>query len=153
MKISTLMPLISLALFVASFGLWRTARRVRQETDRFMNVVRPATGTVVSLQWRTSRKGDDVATHAYPEVDFTLPDGQRVRAVTRTGNLHRPAKEGDTVSILYNPGNPQEIDLASQAPRSIMNAGYRFLAVSFALMGVCVLGMWWVLFKLWGIPA
>ena len=153
MKVSTLKLLVSCGLFIPAVLTWRMARRVARDTERFLTTAQPATGTVVRLDWRVSRVGDATAPHAYPEVAFTLPNGERVQATTRTGNRQRPAKEGDTVQILYNPANPQQIDLASQAPRTLMHAGYRFLAVTFALMGLCGLTLWWVLFRWWGVPA
>ena len=153
MKVSTAVLLVSCGLFVPAALMWRMARLVQQDTQRFLKTAQPATGTVLRLDWRVSRVGTDTATHAYPEIAYTLPNGQHVQATTRTGNRQRPAKEGDTVQILYNPANPQQIDLASQAPRTLMHAGYRFLAVTFALMGVCGLTLWWVLFRWWGVPA
>ena len=153
MKVSTLMLLASLGMFVPSALMWRMARRVSADASRFLNTALPATGTVVRLEWRVTRTGADTRTDAYPEVAFTLPDGQKVQAIARTGRFPRPAEEGDVVEILYDPSDPQQIDLASQAPRSVMTMGYRFLAVSFAVMGLGGLILWWLLFRLWGIPA
>ena len=113
MKVSTAVLLVSCGLFVPAALMWRMARLVQQDTQRFLKTAQPATGTVLRLDWRVSRVGTDTATHAYPEIAYTLPNGQRVQATTRTGNRQRPAKEGDTVQILYNPDNPQQIDLAS----------------------------------------
>ena len=153
MKLSTIMLLASLAMFVPAGLMWRMARIVSRDTDRFMQTARQATGTVLSLDWRSSRVGTERALHAYPEIAFTLPDGQRVQATARTGNLQRPAKVGDTVQVLYNPADPSEMDLATQAPRTLMQCGYRTLAVGFALFGVLDQGLWWLLFRLMGILA
>lgn len=153
MKISTIMLLVSLGLLIPAGMLWRMAGLVTRDIQRFMGQARPASGIVVSLQWRASRSGYESRLHCYPEIAFSLPDGQRIQTTTRTGNLQRPAKEGATVQILYNPSNPQEIDLASQAPRTLMKAGYRALALAFTMFSLGGLGLWWLLFRWWGIPA
>ena len=154
MKISTLMLLVSCSMFIAAALCWRMARRVTRDAERFLKTAQPATGTVVRLEWRVRRDGAEMTDHIYPEIAFTLPNGQRVQATSRTGNRPLPAKKvGDTVDILYNPQNPQQIDLVSQAPRTLMRRGYGFLAVGFGLMGVLGLALWWLLFRWWGVPA
>ena len=152
-KLSTVMLLVSLAMWVPAALMWRMARIVARDTDRFLQTARPATGTVLDVQWKSSRSGSEAVLHAYPQISFTLPDGQTIQAVTRTGTMHRKCKPGDTVHILYNPANPQQIDLASQASRSLMQFGYRTLAWWFALMAIGGLGLWWVMFRWMGIPA
>ena len=147
------MLLVSLAMFVPAALMWRMARLVTRDTDRFMQIAQRATGTVVSLEWRSSPSGAESKLYAHPQVAFSLPHGQQVHAIARTGTFPRPAKVGDVVDILDNPRNPQDMDLARQAPRTLMRFGYRYLAITFALFGICGLGLWWLLFRWWGIPA
>ena len=152
-KLSTVMLLVSLAMWVPAALMWRMARIVARDTDHFLQTAQPATGTVLDLHWRTSPSGTEAVMHVYPEIAFTLSNGQTIQATTRTGTTRRLCKPGDVVQILYNPSNPQQIDLASQAPRSLMQFGYRTLAIGFAMMAMCGLGLWWVMFRWMGIPA
>ena len=167
MIFSIYLPLLALAMFVASALLWLMARLLTRDTQSFLSTALHAQGLVTELHWRTSRRGAEVGTcaypdvqtdaypdvekHAYLEIAFTLPDCQQIRAATRTGNLHPPAKVGEWVNILYNPDNPQDMDLESRARRTWRKAGYCFLAVVFAAMGMGTLALWWILFRVWGI--
>ena len=156
MKVSTLMLLCSLALFVPAFLLWRKHRELRADAQAFVRSARPASARVVALNWVAPSAGiPDSSTQdrAFPVVEFELPDGQTVRAQTRTGRYPKPASVGDTVRVLYDPTQPTRVDLASQAPRTFLHTVYALLSFGFASGGVLGVLMWWLLFRVMGIPA
>ena len=114
-------------------------------------------GAAGAVPWRT-RGARSPGEHlgwvwAFPVVEFELPDGQTVRAQTRTGRYPKPASVGDTVRVLYDPTQPSRVDLASQAPRTFLHTVYALLSFSFASGGVLGVLMWWLLFRVMGIPA
>ena len=44
-----------------------------------------------------------------PTVEFTTADATKVTATSPFGSNPHPGHEGDTVTVLYDPGNPQRI--------------------------------------------
>jgi hypothetical protein len=84
--------------------------------------------------------------NCYPEIAFTLPNGQSIQGTTRLGSKQRPAKIGSTVDILYNPKDPQEMELAARASFRLSVWVFRILSLSFGLAGLWVLVLWCLLF-------
>ncbi|RDJ93822.1 DUF3592 domain-containing protein [Lacticaseibacillus rhamnosus] len=50
-----------------------------------------------------------------PTVEFTTADGTKVTATSPFGTNPRPGHEGDTVTVLYDPRNPQRMRVETQS--------------------------------------
>lgn len=48
-----------------------------------------------------------------PTVEFTTADGTPVRATSHIGTNPRPGKVGQTVTVMYDPRNPQRVRVGS----------------------------------------
>jgi hypothetical protein len=119
-----MVPLIVLALVAIGAGLLALAWRLRHGGGRFALAARPATGTVVGLDWR-GHPAD-----AFPVLRFELPGGEPVEAVSTWGSRPARFREGDRVEILYDPRNPTRIRLPGE------NTAAAFLTVALAFAGV-----------------
>jgi hypothetical protein len=87
-------------LAVGIFGI-RYDQRLRKRGKR-------TTGSVVDLQYQ-----HDMNSGTYrPVLEFRTADGATVRAEASEGGNPPPARVGDQVPVLYDPGNPSvaEID-------------------------------------------
>jgi Protein of unknown function (DUF3592) len=120
---------IPLVLMAIGAGLLWLGWRLRRGGGRFELVARPATATVVGLQWR-GHPAD-----AFPVFRFDLPGGEPVEAVSTWGS--RPARftEGDRVEILYDPRNPTHIRVPGE------NTAAAFLTVALVFAGVGFVGL------------
>jgi hypothetical protein len=50
-----------------------------------------------------------------PTVEFTTADGTPVRAPSPFGSTPRPGRLGDTVTVLYEPRDPQRVRVETQS--------------------------------------
>jgi Protein of unknown function (DUF3592) len=117
------------ALMAIGAGLIWLAHRLRHGGDRFALVARPASATVVSLQWR-GHPAD-----AFPVVRFDLPGGEPVEAQSTWGSRPARYREGDRVEILYDPRNPTHVRLPGE------KAAGAFLTVALIAAGLGFLGL------------
>lgn len=98
--------------FVSSLRLTRTGLRAEAE--------------VVDL--RVHRR--DNGRIYYPVLRFLAADGREVVAVARSGSNPAPARTGDLVRVVYQPGNPQSVALDT-----VMGSGMVVTALVF-IMGL-----------------
>lgn len=63
----------------------------------------------------------------YPVVRFRAADGQEVVTRTRSGGSPPPARPGDRVRVVYQPGNPQVVSIDTVMGRGTALTGLFFL--------------------------
>jgi len=112
---------------------WIWSRRQRQ----FDAKARKAQGTVVSLQ--PSGSSDDGGNSYAPRVKFTSASGQAIQFTDRVSSRPAAYNVGETVGVLYDPGNPQSARVAGFAssylgPTILLVMGLVF--VTFAGLGM-----------------
>lgn len=102
--------LLSGLVFMAAgiYGFFRNLRLAR-------NGLR-ADAEVVDLR---ARGGGEDGPVYYPIVRFRTADGQEVVAQTGGGSSPPPARPGDRVQVLYQPGNPQTVSLDTLMGRAV----------------------------------
>jgi hypothetical protein len=85
--------------------------------------------------------GDSLLGFVYrPTVVFTTADGQEVKATSRTGTNPRPGKVGDSVTVYYDPGDPQRVQVSSaRRVRSCIEIAFIVLGTPFVVVGVAIL--------------
>ncbi len=90
--------------FVA-FGAYviRTGRRLRRYG-------RGAPGTVVRLRWESNDHGGG---RFYPTFRFRTEDGREIEAESDLGANPAPAREGQRVTVVYDPARPQRARIDS----------------------------------------
>jgi hypothetical protein len=75
-----------------------------------------------------------------PTVQFTTADGQHVTATSTTGTNPRPGKAGDTVTVYYDPRNPEQVQVSStRRVRGCVETGFIVLGTPFVVIGVAIL--------------
>jgi hypothetical protein len=94
-------PLIGVVVVVGGIRSLRAA-------SRFQRSARQAPATVTELRWEWTSGGSNSSSSrvAYPVVRFALPDGRLVETQTSFGSNPPPAREGDQVTVLYDPDDP-----------------------------------------------
>jgi len=97
-----------------------------RSVSRFESGMLRAVGVVTGLV--ESRDAGRRLTWA-PYVRFSLPDGRTVEAESRTSSRPPAAREGDRVTVLYDPADPERFDL----PASL--TARRFIAIVLIVMG------------------
>jgi Protein of unknown function (DUF3592) len=117
---------------------------IRGASRRFGGRASRARGTIVDFDahppgmvganryfsWSGSGTGGGM--QDFPTVEFTTADGTAVRATSHFGSNPRCGKVGETVSVLYDPGNPQRVRVDTPAGRGTC------LELAFILMGIAV---------------
>jgi hypothetical protein len=125
-----MLVLIPAGFLIFGAALIVAAARMRRGDRRFAQAAERARGTVVGVRWR----GGNHTPSAFPVVRYTLPDGRTVEAQSSYG-ARRAVPEGTAVDVLYDPANPQRIELAGSG------ATGTFLAVLLGFMGAGFLGL------------
>lgn len=75
-----------------------------------------------------------------PTVTFTTADGQQVTATSRAGTNPRPGKVGDTVTVHYDPHDPQHIQVSStRRIRGCVETGFILIGAPCAAIGIAIL--------------
>ena len=122
----------------------------------FDRIAERAEGVVVEINWLSSeaeRRSHEIHRGtAYPVVEFSLPNGQIIRAQTHTGRSPAPAKVGQHVTVLYDPNQPKHVELLKNSGRDMMAPMYYVLAGFFALAAVMVVLMWFLLKVVMRVP-
>ncbi|MCS6782915.1 MAG: DUF3592 domain-containing protein [Gloeomargarita sp. SKYBB_i_bin120] len=102
--------LIGLALL--GVGLWNAHR-----TWQFLQGAVKTRGEVVDIERRWSRRTEDIddrrrasrysySLSYYPVVEYSLPNGRRVRFTAKVGSDPPRYRLGQIVEVLYNPNDP-----------------------------------------------
>jgi hypothetical protein len=75
-----------------------------------------------------------------PTVEFTTADGTPVRATTHIGTNPRPGRVGDTVTVLYDPRNPQRVRVSSvKRTATCVEVAFLLFGGAFAALGIAIL--------------
>src|SRR3954454_9856438 len=124
--------LIPLALVAAGAALIVAGVRSQRETTRFAAAARRTTGVVTGPR---RHSGGDTPPRVFPVVPFSLPAGRTAEAQSRYGSQPPPAREGETVTVLYDPADPTRMQLDHSA-----GAG-RFYSALLVFMGAGLAGL------------
>ena len=97
--------LISLIFCLAGIGLlWGAVYELRNTRD-FVAKSKTAEGVVLESVYR--KQVSKRATGSYfPRLRFQTPDGQEVEFMGDTGSPKPPYRNGEKVTVRYEPGNP-----------------------------------------------
>jgi anti-sigma factor RsiW len=75
-----------------------------------------------------------------PTVEFTTADGTQVKATSNVGTNPRPGRVGDTVTVLYDPRNPQKVRVQSgKSTVTCMEAAFMVFGGAVAALGIVIL--------------
>jgi hypothetical protein len=101
-------------------------------------------GTIVDFDPRTpGMAGNLGAPHGIvymPTVEFTTADGTPVRATSNIGTNPRPGRVGDSVTVLYDPRNPQRVRVESgKAVFSCLEVAFWLVGGAVAALGIVIL--------------
>jgi hypothetical protein len=103
---------------------------------RFRRRAKRTPGVVVDLQvGLTTQAGHPLY---YPVVEFTTGAGRRVRATTRVGSKPAPADVGEAVIVSYDPGDPEEVEIAGTEATRLA------LLYVVVLLGMVFVGVAWL---------
>ena len=78
---------------------------------------------------------------AYPQLRFALPDGRVVEIAARTGTNFERLREGDAVTVLYDPADPTKARVDSRrasAGATLLGAAFLVLGGVFVLLGLAL---------------
>ncbi|MBO0884632.1 MAG: DUF3592 domain-containing protein, partial [Mycobacterium sp.] len=99
-----------------------------------------AQGTIVAFDARDPGTVDTHGIVYMPTVDFVTADGTPVRATSTIGTNPRPGRVGDTVTVLYDPGNPRKVRVQSgQATFTCLVAAFLLAGGAVAALGIMIL--------------
>ena len=152
-----MLPLLAAGLVAVAAGLFfgRRGLRQRSEAADFTATAATATAEVTDLRVRYQRYNREHDDGVWvPVVRFTLPDGRVVEGETMTGSMPAPARPGDRVEVRYDPGDPLRVNLARGLAQP-GNLGCMTIALAAGLVGVglLVIGGWFLLTQVIGVPA
>lgn len=75
-----------------------------------------------------------------PTVEFSTADGTPVRATPNIGTNLRPGRVGDTVTVRYDPRNPQKVRVQSgKAIFSCLEVAFVLFGGAVAALGIVIL--------------
>ena len=112
-------------LFVAGILITRANRR-------FVRGAARAPGHITGVRWEAVGPQSDTTMTGFPELRFTLPDGRVVETVARSGTTAQAMREGQAVTVLYDPADPAQAQVGKGAATMV---GVAFLAIG----GIAVL--------------
>lgn len=147
---------VSAILLVGAALMFYQGRKMSLFYREFDRIAERAEGVVVEINWLSSeaeRRSHEIHRGtAYPVVEFSLPNGQIIRAQTHTGRSPAPAKVGQHVTVLYDPNRPEHLELLKNSGRAMMAPLYYMLAVGFVGFACLVIVFWFLLKVVMGIP-
>jgi hypothetical protein len=75
-----------------------------------------------------------------PTVEFTTAGGQEVRATSTTGTNPHPGRVGGTVTVYYDPRDPERVQVSStRRVRGCVETGFIVLGAPFVVIGLVIL--------------
>ena len=75
-----------------------------------------------------------------PTIEFTTADGTQVTATSPFGANPRPGHVGDTVTMLYDPRNPQRVRVETQSRSvSCVEVAFMLFGAALAALGILIL--------------
>ena len=121
-----LVSLLAVGLLIGAVVVY--ARQGRQAADRVS-----VQGTVTGLERRVINPGSGGV--YCPVVEFKTPDGQTIRFESAFGTLPASHKVGQSVTVLYNPANPQEAEVSSAVSRYLYPGVMAFMGLIALCLG------------------
>ena len=114
---------IGLIFLFVGWILHRTSRHFRGPAERAQGTIvgfdtsTPGAMRVPRSHVRVSHWSSFVGSGPIyrPTVEFTTADGTKMTATSPFGTNPRPGREGDTVTVLYDPRNPQRMRVETQS--------------------------------------
>ncbi len=123
----------AVGLFLVFAGI-----RSRRAGSAFAGRAQRAPGVVTGLHSRVATRSS-TGTTLFPVVRFTLPDGRVVEAESSIGSTPPAAREGDSVTVLYDPDEPTVVLLERQVGTGRVVSGcVTAFGAAFAVLGVLV---------------
>lgn len=153
----TVVSLAVVAVLVAA-GAWilRHGIKVSDAVAAFDRIAQPAPGRVIDLHSEPlvqMRNEPGVPQDAYfPIVEYVLPDGQMLQSRTMNGSRPAPAKVGDEVTVMYDPANPERVDLGGHRMRHFHGPLYYVMAFAFFGMAALTVAVWFLLKVILDVP-
>lgn len=95
-------------------------------------------GLVTDVRSRSSGTGRNTNIVYYPVLQFTTRDGRQVQTETRTGRSPAPAREGDRVTVQYDPEDPASADIAGSWTGIMLYGIFIGLGALFLVIGLVV---------------
>lgn len=75
-----------------------------------------------------------------PTVEFATADGTQVTATSPIGTNPRPGHVGDSVTVLYDPRNPQRVRVDThRGPAGCLAVGFMLIGGALAALGIVIL--------------
>ena len=104
-----------------------------QYIGRFLSTAREASGVVIEVHYESANKKGRM----HPLVRFTTADGREILAQS---DEHHNVQAGDTVRLIYDPRQPNDIEISTLARAQKRRLLITVLSVAFGLF-VCLLGL------------
>ena len=147
---------VSVVLLAGAALMFHQGRKMSRFYREFDRIAERAEGVVVEINWLSTdaeRRSHEIHRGtAYPVVEFSLPNGQIIRAQSHTGRSPAPAKVGQLVTVLYDPNRPEHLELLKNSGRDMMAPLYYMLAIGFVSFACLVIVFWFLLKVVMGIP-
>ena len=139
---------IGIFFLLVGWIIRRTSRRMRGPTERAQGTVvgfdtsTPGAMRVPGSRVRVSTWTNFVGSGPLyrPTVQFTTADGTQVTATSPFGANPRPGHVGDSVTVLYDPRNPQRVRVETQS-RSVgcMEVAFMLFGGGLAVLRILIL--------------
>jgi Protein of unknown function (DUF3592) len=100
---------------------------------RFLDTAREASGVVIDVRYESANKKGRM----HPRVRFTTADG---REVVAQSDEHHNVQRGDTVRLIYDPSQPNDMEISTLARAQKRRLLITTLSVVFGVF-VCLLGL------------
>jgi hypothetical protein len=101
---------IPVIFVIVGIGVVIASVRGLARAHRFERTAQRTNALVTDLRWKQTGGGSSSSSSrvAYPVLRFELPDGRSVEAESTFGSNPPPARDGDTVTVLYDPADPTD---------------------------------------------
>jgi Protein of unknown function (DUF3592) len=139
--------LIPVIFVVVGIGVVIASVRGLVRANRFERTAQRTNALVTALRWKHTSGGSSSSTSriAYPVLRFQLPDGRSVETESTFGSNPAPAHEGDSVTVLYDPGDPTDARiegfLSSGRLASVIGL---LIGIAFAVGGSVLTGVFYL---------
>ena len=124
--------------------LWWSVRQ-QVALRRFKTRAARAVGVCTSLRSEHRGSAGDSSVLYFPVVRFTLPDGRQVETETMMGTSPPAAREGQQVTVLYDPDRPTAARIDGfWADGTLAHGVTAVIGAMFLLMGLAgtAIGVW-----------
>ncbi|CAA9533157.1 MAG: hypothetical protein AVDCRST_MAG85-3857 [uncultured Solirubrobacteraceae bacterium] len=109
-----------------------------RSTKRFAERAVQATGLVIAVNWERVGRRPPRQLLAFPVLRFTTREGQPVEAQSPVGTRPPRAKEGEQVTVLYDPADPTQPRLGGTGTETVLYTVFMLLGGGLVLVGIVV---------------